>query len=364
MNKAVFFSIFLAGILCIFSSCKKEKSECLTCPPPPLDTTSHAIQWQTPDTLGTQGLIRDVWVFEVNNAWVVGEIHTAQTDKVDSLGNWVTPYNAAHWDGSKWTSLKIQFYTICGQADIYAYPAYAIWAFSPTDIMIASNSQIARMNGVTQIGTACLPVSVNKIWGFNSNAVYTAGPLGQIGFWNGSSWMKMTSNTTVDLQDIWGIDGSHIWATGTNVSDGHCVVLQCNGTSWTTIYDNATKSPNEVQAFYTVWSDHGSEIYLAGQSWIRLMNLSNGTFRTLDSLSHYEAERIRGLSANDIFQVGFGSEVMHFNGKSWYHYPEILSLNGGNAWFYSVHPTNDFVVLGGIYLTALNGFPVVIRGYR
>lgn len=55
-----------------------------------LDSTSHNIQWFV-DTLGAQGVIRDVWVFDKNNAWAVGEIYlNDSTGKLD-IAN---PYNA------------------------------------------------------------------------------------------------------------------------------------------------------------------------------------------------------------------------------------------------------------------------------
>jgi hypothetical protein len=362
MNRTIFFYIFLIIVLIVFNSCKKDKSECLTCPPPPPDTTSHAIQWQLPDTLGTQGIIRDVWVFDRNNAWAVGEIYlNDSTGKPDM----VNPYNAAHWDGSKWNVLKVQFYTFCGQAHTNAYQAYAIWAFSPTDIWIASGSQIARMNGTAQTGTDCLSVSVNKIWGLSGNVLYTAGALGQIGFYNGGSWTKMTSNTTVDLQDIWGIDGSHIWATGTNTGDGHCVVLQCNGSNWSTLYDSNNQPAQSQFQFGTVWTNTSSSLYLDGGSGLHLLTLNNLNIGSqINTGLTYVGSCIRGINQNDIYVVSTGGEVSHYNGSSWHLYPELQSIGGNNAWWRSVHPTNDFVIISGELFTSLNSFPVIVRGYR
>jgi hypothetical protein len=364
MNKTIFYYILLIIILIAFSCCKKDKSDCLTCPPPPPDTTSHVIQWQVPDTLGTQGIIRDVWVFDRNNAWAVGEIYLNDSTGKPDMSN---PYNAAHWDGVRWTIKKI---TVNHNGNMITPPLNAIFAFSTSDIWLSAGVPIhGDGNTWTQYHLFDMGVllqsdgSILKIFGSNPRDLYFVGYKGTIVHYSGT-WTKMTGNTTVDLQDIWGIDGSHIWATGTNTGDGHCVVLQCNGSNWSTLYDNANKPQNEVQAFSTVWGNETGKIFLAGQSWIRSMSLSDGSFKLLDSLSKWAALRIRGINQNDIFQVGYGSEAMHYNGVSWYHYPELASINGGGAWFYSVYPTKDFVVIGGLSLTALNSFPMVIRGYR
>jgi hypothetical protein len=221
-----------------------------------------------------------------------------------------------------------------------------------------------------QFSNATIPSSawgtvlIKEIWGTASNNLFIVGDGGSIAHYNGSSWTKMMSNTTCDLQDIWGIDATHIGATGTNTTDGHCVVLQGNGSSWTTLYDNANQPFDKIQYFNTVWTDNISNIYLDGGSFTNILNLINGTFHRTDSLSTNEMFRLRGTNNNDIFSVGYGGETVHYNGSTWYLYPELKILNSGTAWFTSISPTESIVVIGGWFPTALNGFPVIVRGYR
>ena len=329
------------------------------------DTTSHEVQWQLPDTLGAQGLIRDVWVFSRDNAWAVGEIYLS-----DSAGkpDYTNRYNLAKWDGIKWESKQIMFYTICGQENRTAYPASSIFAFGENDIWIAMyGDQVVRCNGTTQTVSMCMPVSftISKLWGQNSNSVFAVGDKGSIVKFSNGTWSKMESNTTVDLQDIWGIDDSHVWATGTNTNDGHSVVLQYDGKQWTTIYDNANKPPNEFFGFRTLWTNRADNVFLAGGSKSQLMDLTKRSFRQLNILQQqWVAFNIRGINGNDIYQVGSAGEVVHFNGYSWYLYPELKNLISGIVGLNSVFPSTDFVLVGGLNLTELNGFPIVIRGYR
>lgn len=328
-----------------------------------LDTTSHTIHWQTPDTLGVYGLIRDVWVFSRDNAWAVGEIFLRDSNGVIDNG---TRYNGAHWDGMKWTLMRIPYYF---QGQPIYNPLYCVFAFNENDIWFAGNGVI-HWNGQQHI-PAEIPASVwgtflvNRIWGTSSNNIFIVGDNGSIAHYSNGTWTKMESHTTVDLQDVWGIDNEHVWATGTNIGDGHSVVLQYDGKQWTTIYDNANKPPNEKFGFRSVWTDRIDRIYLAGGSRTQLMNLNNKTFQQLNiPQQQWVAFNIRGINRRDIFQIGSAGETVHFNGVSWYLYPELKLLNEGFAGFNSVYPTTDFVLIGGLYLTALNGFPVVIRGYR
>jgi hypothetical protein len=364
MTRTIIFSILLIIVLIVFNSCKKDKSECLTCPPPPPDTTSHLIQWQVPDTLGTQGIIRDVWVFDRNNAWAVGEIYLNDSTGKPDMSN---PYNAAHWDGVRWTIKKI---TVNHNGNMITPPLNAIFAFSTSDIWLSAGVPIhGDGNTWTQYHLFDMGVllqsdgSILKIFGSNPRDLYFVGYKGTIVHYSGT-WTKMTSNTTVDLQDIWGIDGSHIWATGFNSVDGHSVVLQFNGTTWSTIYDNANKPANQIQYFNTVWTDNVNYLFLDGGSYTNILNLHDGSFKRTDSLSSNEVFCIRGINRNDIFRVGYGGETAHYNGVSWYLYPELKALNGGTAWFQTIYPSENMVVIGGWFPTALNGFPVVVRGYR
>jgi hypothetical protein len=360
--------VLVAVCLCFLFlnlNCKKDKSECLTCPPPPPDTTSHVIQWQLPDTLGTQGTIRDVWVFDRNNAWAVGEIYLNDSTGKPDMSN---PYNVAHWDGSKW---ELKIITVTFRGNPVTTSIEGIFAFSPTDIWLASGGDPMHGDGQNWIDydirtiTGNNSLDISKGWENNSSSMFFVGRGSSIAHFNGSSWTKMTSNTTVDFQDIWGIDGNHIWATGTNTGDGHCVVLQYNGSNWTTLYDSNNQPNATKYQFSTLWSSNSSSLFLDGGSGLHILTLSNLNIGSqINTGLTYVGSCIRGVNQNDIYDVTTGGEVSHYNGSSWHLYPEVQSIGGNNAWWRSVHPTNDFVIISGEQFTGLNSFPVVVRGYR
>jgi hypothetical protein len=327
------------------------------------DTTSHQVQWQLPDTLGAQGLIRDVWVFSKTDAWAVGEIFLRDSNGNIDNG---TRYNASHWDGVKWTLMRIPYYY---QGHQVYNPLYSIFAFGENDIWFGGNGVI-HWNGQQYIpaeipSTVWGAFTINKLWGTSSNNLFLVGENGSIAQYANGTWTKMESHTTVDLWDIWGIDDTHVWATGLNSRDGHSVVLQYNGKQWTTLYDSDTQPFQTKYQFSRVWTDNPSRIYLDGGSGLHIMNLNNFIISSqINTGQTYISYCLRGTRQNDIFDGGPAGEFSHGNGFSWYLYPEFKTLNDGDAWFTSVHPTKDFIVIGGLYLTALNGFPVVVRGYR
>jgi hypothetical protein len=324
-----------------------------------LDSTSHSINWIV-DTLGAQGVIRDVWVFDRNNAWAVGEIYLRDSTGQINMNNL---YNAAQWNGTSWMLKRIP-YDYQGQP--YYSQLYSIYAFETNDIWYEAGTHWDGSQYKTSTLNISFPSHVNKIWGTSSNDLFIIGNNGLIAHRNAAgSWTQMTSNTTVDLQDIFGLDATHIWATGTNVSDGHSVVLQYNGSQWTTLYDNANKPPLSFFAFSTIWTSSSTFIYLAGGDYLRKLLLSSLNFGSpIEIGQRYMAHRIRGTASNDIFVAAEDGECSHFNGNSWYLYPELKSYSNGSVRFLSAFSKLDFILLGGDKFLQLNGIPIVIRGYR
>jgi hypothetical protein len=128
----------------------------------------------------------------------VGELHTPETDQFDSLGNWISPYNAVHWNGQEWELKRILY-----QGGFWTIES--IYAFGSNDIWFAA---FVRWNGLDFID---LPIpgilighSIDKIWGISSNDLYVVGSGGLIAHYDGSSWQKLNSGTTLPIQDIWG----------------------------------------------------------------------------------------------------------------------------------------------------------------
>ncbi len=316
-----------------------------------MDTTSHDFTWQI-DTLGdgNASILFDVAIINDTLAYAVGEMYLK-----DSTGQFdPTAYNLAKWNGTKWQLLRMQFLDFCNQTSTYSYPAKAMFAFSATDIWIASGSQIVRWNGITQMTPQCIPVSVNKLWGESDNSMYVVGANGGLAFLNGSTWQKLESGTTVDINDIFGKtllnnDIQILAAASNRYTLGERKLLQItqggnvNSLAW---------SPQ--QRLNTVWFASRHAIYVGGGG---LFVGEPGRWKQILDLPNYYSTRIRGTERNNVLVTGAFGLCGHFNGMTWQTYPELQLPDGT---YEGLAVSARIVVAVG----QVGNRAVVVRGYR
>ncbi len=122
-------------------------------------------------------------------------------------GKITTPslYQSREWNGQEW-ELKRILYLYQGQQ--YYIQLQTVFSFSENDIFFAGNG-VMKWNGLQFVEVA-IPSSVwgpnliNKIWGCSSSDLYLVGNSGSIAHYNGSSWTKIKSGTTLSINDIYG----------------------------------------------------------------------------------------------------------------------------------------------------------------
>jgi hypothetical protein len=299
------------------------------------DTTSHNFFWRL-DTLGvgSANSLRDVAVINDTLAYAVGEVYL-----YDSLGN-VDPnaYNMIKWDGTRWTPMRLEFHTICGQAGTTPYPASAVFALSPIDVWIAAAGQIARWDGSSQTETMCLPFSfsIYKVWGSNPKSVYAVGYAGNIAYYNGNTWQMLSSGTDVDLLDVNGTpDGSTVWACGWG-NTTPMVLLRIKGTQVETAYQSSDYSQERADSLsgplVSVVSPSGVYLFVcSGYGLYQCPPITQGEGKRMSFVPDYFPgfpSRVRGTRDNDLFITGTYNFVAHYNGRSWRHYVELMSQEG------------------------------------
>jgi hypothetical protein len=326
-----------------------------------MDTTSHNFTFKTWTFGGEAGscTLYDVAIISEDNIWCVGEINIADTSI-----NGYTTYNAIHWDGTNWNLHQIMFYTICGQQSRTPYPAKAIFAFDEDNIWIAMDGdQVAKVEGLTQVETFCLPASfaINKMWGQNSTELYAVGNGGNIARHNGISWNIIPSGTSVDIHDIWGSVNNTtgekiILAIASFQNYGKALdLLKITGQS---VIKLDTTGLRIAQS--SIWFKGKNKTYIVGDGVFFKNNLSSTVWQQEENHPLLLKRLIRGIEMNDIFIVGDFGLVSHYNGIIWHHYTgnELPDLNGS---FYSVDFKNNIMVAVG----ELNsGQAIVLKGDR
>jgi hypothetical protein len=192
--------LLLPVLVVLWVTCEKDFSGLKNSILPGSDTTSHNFIWRI-DTIGTRSsYLLDVAIIDENDIWAVGEIHTAETDTFDSLGNWVPPYNAVHWNGMEWELVRF-----IKQTGNVILPIRGILPVDETHIWLAAGSiylwdgnsnKRANLSYQRNINTGEL---VKRLWGESNSSLYGVGNEGIVVHYNGSSWQKLESGTDIDI---------------------------------------------------------------------------------------------------------------------------------------------------------------------
>jgi len=200
------------------------------------------------------------------------------------------------------------------------------------------------------------------IWGTSSSNMYFVGLEGSIVHYDGSSFTKMESGTDCNLDDVYGIDKTHIWAVGSATGEFQSVILRYDGKQWKTLHDTGYMG----HGYWTksVWTDNPYFLFLNGGSGRIFYDLVQDELHKDMTAGKWYGYSLDGLAVNDIFAAGMGSEVLHYNGSTWHLYTEIKDRFNDYGHFRSVKMTSNLIVIGGFYYTGYNGLPIVIRGYR
>lgn len=320
-----------------------------------MDTTSQNFTFEI-DTLGVNAsTLFDIAIVNDTLAYAVGQMLLR-----DSTGH-IDPllYNAAKWDGVKWTPFRIQFYTICGQSSQTPYAASTLLAFGANDVWIVMlGDQVVRWNGIVQIGTMCLPISftANKAWAETPTTVYEVGSGGIIMHYISNIWQPVQSGTTTEIQDIWG-NGQEVLAVASNVLalPRQKNVMRIEGTGATMISDAGL--PYDLSG---LWFVQGRWYCIVGDGIFWKRNLNEPVWSGGPQIiTTFYINAVRGTGVNDVFAAGAYGEFLHFNGSTWHSFRAQTGLSNGQ--YYSIAIKGNLVFAVG-YESPRGA--VVLRGRR
>ena len=353
------FVLFVLFSLCTLT-CKKEPPVVSPLPNVP-DTTSHNFTF-TQYTLGGTGgssYFKDVAIINDTDIWAVGAIYTSPD----------TMYNAAHWDGRKWTLNRIMF-PLCNMngnpQGSGPYLAEGIFALSPNDIWFSCDVSLVHWDG-QNFQSVCMPLgygqrNLGKMWGTDGE-LYLVGTNGFIAKYSNGTWTEMGSGTDYDLTDVWGSpDGSVVWASGWrnyNVDTAQGILLRYDGTSWRTVWKRgANTTPPYGDYVSSLWCQ--KHVFTSTNYGVYIQSMS-GVDTAVQSLSlNRFPYRIRGSSENNVVMVGDFGMIWHYNQKDW----KMLNLTDPGQPLYSVAvSTNRIVAVGGDFDLGL-GAALIYMGVR
>ncbi len=299
-----------------------------------MDTTSHNFTWET-FTFGggSSSYFNDVAIINENNIWAVGKIHTEDTDKFDSNGVWVQPYNAVHWDGNAWELKRIGGYGYGEYSVVYAFAENNVW-FNGT-IQWDGIRYLAHTNNFPLLPNGD-GWRINSMWGTSSQDFYVVGSDGHIAHYNGSSWTKIESGTVGSIVDICGLAETNIKycisVAGDNAKNS--ILTKIDGNNKVTNEDLLTD-----RRFGGIWTKNGFPIYLSGDG--TFTNKSK-TWKDDFPSNTFVTSDIFGKDLNDIITCGAFGLLAHNNGASWKKYPIMIENS-----YTSVKMNQNIVVATG-----------------
>jgi hypothetical protein len=351
--------VFLSQIFCLTILFLGLNCHHTTEPPPPSgpDTTSHDFTWTTYDFgEGNPSILWDVAIINDSLAYAVGEIYLK-----DSLGqNDPILYNLARWNGSTWKISRV-YYTYQGSQFISALRA--VYEYSATDFWVGSTEPMRWNGSVWQqfdLTSSTFNGYIDKIWGTSSQDVYIVGTHGSIAHYDGSNWQKVESETTTDLQDVWGSsDGNTLWACGYTPDGFHSVLLKCENGQWRTLWtrDGTVFSAPFGDVVGSVW--RSSFTYVTTGSGIYRLDNDTTSIKAMGGYPGYFV-RMRGNADNDIVAVGLVSVIWHYNGSGW----KQIQAGSANQFFESCHMKGGTIIAVGYDSGSFPSRAVIYVGKR
>lgn len=306
-----------------------------------MDTTSHNFTWQS-WTFGqhSSSVLYDVAIINENNIWAVGEIYMN-----DSLGN-PDPhaYNAIHWNGVSWELKRVPFFY--NGSPIFVV-IKSVFAFREDDIWFEAGIHWNGSNFEQIPMNVSFPSHVNKLWGSSSNDLYAVGNGGNIAHYNGSSWTKIESGTSMNLFDISSSDGKSIYISGGNFNMLEGILLLGNSSGFKMLKEGKNISAAEIFKPYfagiskTVWMSYKRTVFWGGNFLYRyklgmidfVKSLPGNYFNQNSNGENWGfISMIRGNSDNDLIMIGEGNTVRHFNGFTWEQLGMPYNYNSDYTW--------------------------------
>jgi hypothetical protein len=288
---------------------------------PPLPTgpgtTSHDFVW-TMYEFGewSPSRLNDVAIISDTLAYAAGEIYLK-----DSTGQ-IDPsrYNAISWDGRTWDLKQI---TVSFRGSFVTPPLYGAFCLSASQIWMAASGAVIYGDGHTwtlydvRVITGFDTLSSTKCWGTSSASMYFVGRQGSFVFYNGASWQRIITGTTIELLDVWGsADGKTVWTCGYSSDYSQSVLLKISGQSVQQVWSRQGSITQPYGDLLTsIWAkDH---LFLTSNYGVYRQGTSDtiGVQRVLSTTSF--PFRIRGSAENNIAVAGDEGKIWHYNGATW-----------------------------------------------
>jgi len=157
--------------------------------------------------------------------------------------------------------------------------------------------------------TSDTTVQLNSVWGSSSSNVFAVGASGTILYYNGNAWSKMTSGITSlfppSLNGVWGTGANDVFAVGDSGT-----IRYYNGNAWSKMTSGTIFQLNGV------WGLSSSNVFAVGA--LGTIRKYNGTsWSGSSSGTLWQLNSVWGSSSSNVFAVGALGTIRKYDGTSW-----------------------------------------------
>jgi hypothetical protein len=191
----------------------------------------------------------------------------------------------------------------------YAFPPHERECMDPVSPPIPSNVFGTQRTYSVVYNTG---LGMEAIWAHSSDFVVAVGDSGYIACFDGNSWSQMNSNTNEELYDVFGFAEDDVF-----VAARHGKIFHYDGASW-------EEMPSTATYLGALWGSSPDDVWAGG---VQLMRYDGATWTDRTPKGWSTPIDMDGITATDIYSVGAGGNVQHFDGCDWttvYEAPDRL----------------------------------------
>jgi hypothetical protein len=130
--------------------------------------------------------------------------------------------------------------------------------------------------------------------------------------WNGARWTidapPVGTRTTRTLNGVWGSDPTNVWAVGTAAT-----ITRWDGARWSIVSDSIRPIVSQIDNYNAAWGTSAATWVVGDASILRC----SSTTSCVQQSSGGALYSVWGTSATNIYAVGAGGRILHFDGTSW-----------------------------------------------
>ena len=250
-----------------------------------------------------------VWGTSSTDAWAVGSSH---------YSSGVEPATSVilQWNGVTWSlSATVMAAELWGVWEAASNDVWAVGASDPGDALAL------HYNGMTWSKIAVTGTNASvlySVWGSSDAAVWAVGNDGaevpEILNWNGTSWAVQYNNTGASSALplwVWGSAANDVWAATSGTP------LHFNGSEWQPVAVDMADSPGPISvagAGGHVWGTYQNTVFeWNGSGWMSAIPVTDASV----GASGLTLSSVWPSSPTDIWAVGVGGTLAHYDGTSW-----------------------------------------------